>query len=241
MAQFSIEKPKPFYDQIYQKIREMILFMKLTPGERLYEAQLARLFETSRSPVREAVKALIKEGLLITDEKSRIFVFKPTFKDIIEIYQCRMALESFATRLTTENATDAQIEVIGKIIEETEHYLENEEEYREQLIQLNTKFHETIIKFSNNGLLKKQLHEINSLAYYFRVINFKGKNRGRELYEEHKEIYHYIKLRDIQHAEGSMMNHIGNDLSHFQELNNEGLLDRLLETTIGGKEYEKRA
>ena len=219
MTQYSIEKAKPYYDQIYHKIREMILFMKLKPGERVYEARMARLFNTSRSPVREAVKALIKEGLLVSDEKSRIFVYEPTFDDIIQIYQCRMALESLAARLTAEVATTSQIKEIGTIIEETERYLSNEEENREKLILLNTEFHHLITKFSKNDLLKKQLKDINSLSYFFRVLNFKGKNRGRELFEEHKEIYECIKNRESLKASSAMMKHIENDLSHFHEIN----------------------
>nr|WP_263324462.1 GntR family transcriptional regulator [Neobacillus sp. Marseille-Q6967] len=219
MDQFVIEKSMPFYDQIYYKIREMILYMKIKPGERVYEAKLARLFNTSRSPVREAVKALIKEGLLVSDEKSRIFVFEPTFTDIVQIYQCRMALESFAAKLTTEIATNSQLEEIGSIMIKTETLLGDEENNREKLIELNTEFHESIIKFSNNLLLKKQLSDINSLSYYFRILNFNGKNRGKVLYEEHKEIYQYMKNREAKKASAAMMQHIENDLAHFSEIN----------------------
>ncbi len=236
MDQYSIEKPKPYYDQIYNKIREMILFVKLRPGERVYEARLARLFNTSRSPVREAVKALMKEGLLVCDEKSRIFVFEPTIDDIIQIYQCRMALESFAARLTTESATNFQIEEIGNVLEETERHLADEEANREKIIQLNTAFHELIIKHSNNRFLIKQLNELNSLSYYFRIVNFRGKNRGRVLYEEHKEIYQCIKKRESQNAAAGMMLHIEHDLDHFRELNNEDLKNY----SIGGVLNEKR-
>lgn len=218
MDQYIIEKSKPFYDQIYYKIREMILFLKIKPGERVYEARLARMFNTSRSPVREAVKALIREGLLVSDEKSRIFVFKPTFDDIVQIYQCRMALESFAARLTTEMATNPQLREIEYTIEETEYLLIDEEKNRERLIALNTKFHESIIQYSQNNLLRKQLSDINSLSYYFRILNFNGKNRGKELYEEHHEIFQYMKNRDSKKAAAAMMQHIENDLAHFREL-----------------------
>jgi DNA-binding GntR family transcriptional regulator len=219
MDQYVIEKSMPYYDQIYYKLREMILYMKIKPGERVYESRLASLFNTSRSPVREAVKALIKEGLLVSDDKSRIFVFEPTFNDIVQIYQCRMALESFAARLTSETATNAQLEEIGEIIEKTERFLVDEENNREKLIELNTEFHESIILYSNNQLLKKQLRDINSLSYYFRILNFTGKNRGKELYEEHKEIYQYMKNRKSKSAAASMMQHIENDLAHFIETN----------------------
>ncbi len=218
MNHFTVEKSKPFYDQIYHAIREMIVFNKLKPGERIYEARMARQFDTSRSPVREAVKALIKEGLLVYDEKSRIFVFEPTLDDIVQIYQCRMALESFAARLTAERASAADIEAVGHIIQETERNLLDEESNREKLIHLNTEFHRLIIHHSGNQLLKKQLSEINSLSYYFRTLNFKGKNRGRELYEEHKEIYQYLKQGESQKAADAMMNHIGNDLIHFKAI-----------------------
>ena len=219
MDSYAIEKSMPYYDQIYYKLREMILYMKIKPGERVYESRLASLFNTSRSPVREAVKALIKEGLLVSDEKSRIFVFEPTLDDIVQIYQCRMALESLAAKLTTETATDAQVEAIGEIIEKTERFLVAEERNREKLIELNTQFHESIILYNNNQLLKKQLRDINSLSYYFRVLNFTGKNRGKELYEEHQNIYQYMKNRDSKRAAASMMQHIENDIAHFLETN----------------------
>ncbi|WP_042460042.1 GntR family transcriptional regulator [Neobacillus dielmonensis] len=219
MDPYAIEKSMPYYDQIYYKLREMILYMKIKPGERVYESRLAGLFNTSRSPVREAVKALIKEGLLVSDEKSRIFVFEPTLDDIVQIYQCRMALESLAAKLTTETATNDQLEEIGEIIEKTERFLVDEEHNRERLIELNTEFHESIILYNNNQLLKKQLRDINSLSYYFRVLNFTGKNRGKELYEEHKHIYQYMKNRESKRAAAAMMMHIENDITHFLETN----------------------
>ncbi|GAB2567014.1 GntR family transcriptional regulator [Gracilibacillus alcaliphilus] len=221
MTKFSIEKSKPYYDQVYYKIREMIIFMELKPGERVYEAKLARFFHTSRSPVREAVKALCKEGLLVIDDKSRIFVYNPTFDDIIQIYQCRTALESLAAKLTAHIATDSQISKIGEVIRQTEQLLTDEEENREQLIRLNTAFHQLIIKYSNNNLLNKQLESINSLSFFFRVLNFKGDHRGRELFMEHQQIYQYIKQRNGELAARAMMKHIENDLVHFCEMNSE--------------------
>ncbi|WP_066189627.1 MULTISPECIES: GntR family transcriptional regulator [Gracilibacillus] len=221
MSQFSIEKSKPYYDQVYYKIREMIIFMELKPGERVYEAQLARFFHTSRSPVREAVKTLRKEGLLIIDDKSRIFVYAPTFDDIIQIYQCRTVLESLAAKLTAHVATDSQIKKIGKVIEQTELLLPDEVENREQLIRLNTEFHQLIIQYSKNHLLYKQLESIHSLSFFFRVLNFKGTHRGKELFVEHEQIYQYIKQRNSEMAAQAMTKHIENDLIHFCEINGE--------------------
>jgi DNA-binding GntR family transcriptional regulator len=71
--------------------------------------------------------------------------------------------------------------------------------------------------------LEKQLNGMNSLSYYFRVLNFKGNNRGRELYEEHQEMYQYITKRESQKAVAAMMQHIENNLEHFRALNSEEL------------------
>jgi DNA-binding GntR family transcriptional regulator len=69
MDSFSIEKPVRYYDQVYNSIRESIVQGVLKPGDSLFEARIARELNISRSPVREAVRALEKEGLLVIDEK----------------------------------------------------------------------------------------------------------------------------------------------------------------------------
>ncbi|MBS4210968.1 MULTISPECIES: GntR family transcriptional regulator [Neobacillus] len=219
MDSFSIEKPVRYYDQVYNTLREMIVQGDLKPGDSIYEARIARDLNISRSPVREAVRALEKEGLLAIDEKSRITVYKPTLKDIVDIYECRMVLESLAARLTTRLATAQELQNIEKTVIDSKQYLDVEgERNRQALIAENGRFHELIIKYSQNRRLKKQLRDLHSLSHYFRTLNFQGENREWIVYNEHQDILAQMKRRDEDKAAFMMNKHLETDLEHLKEI-----------------------
>ncbi|MEH7526048.1 GntR family transcriptional regulator, partial [Bacillus sp. JJ1503] len=202
MNTFEIEKPVRYYDQVYNSIREMIVQGVLKPGDKIFEAKIARELNISRSPVREAVRALEKEGLLVIDGKSRITVYKPTMKDIEDIYECRMALESLAARLTTRLASGQEIKRIENTVLNAKRYLDDaaKEQNRLALIGENTQFHDLITKYSQNVRLKKQLRDLYSLSHYYRVLNFQGENRELVVFNEHLEILNFMKRRDEEKA-----------------------------------------
>lgn len=216
---YMIEKPLPFYDQIYNSLRQMIVQGVYKPGERIFEAKLAREFNVSRSPVREAVRALDKEGLLVIDDKSRITVYKPTMKDVEDIYQCRMVLESLAARLATRNASARELKEIESTLVKTKKHLEDEQERnKEAIVALNAKFHDLIVQYSKNRRLQKQLNDLRSLTYYFRVLNFQGENRAQVIFREHQVVFECIKQRDEEKAGAEMADHITNDLAHLKSI-----------------------
>jgi DNA-binding GntR family transcriptional regulator len=212
-----IEKSVPFYAQIYHSLREMIFQGVFRPGERIYEAGLAREFQVSRSPVREAVRALEKEGLLVVDGKSRITVYQPTMKDVEEIYQCRMVLESLAARLTAQLASQEELKEIEHNLEQTRKQIEAKGKDA-AVITLNARFHELIIQFSQNRRLQKQLLDLRSLTHFYRVINFQGEGREWQIVREHQEVFQWIKERDAKRAARAMEEHIQQDLIHLQQI-----------------------
>ncbi|WP_019241989.1 MULTISPECIES: GntR family transcriptional regulator [Bacillus] len=219
MDTFSIEKPMRYYDQVYHSIREMIVKGVLKPGDGIYEARIARELNISRSPVREAVRALEKEGLLEINEKSRITVYKPTIKDIEDIYQCRIVLESLAASLTTRLATKSEIEEIESTLVKSRAYLENyNEEKKDKVIEENARFHDLIMKYSQNRRLNKQLSDLKSLSHYYRVLNFQGENREWNVFYEHQEIFNHIVNKEQEKAYKAMQNHMKNDLIHLREI-----------------------
>jgi DNA-binding GntR family transcriptional regulator len=219
MDTFSIDKPVRYYDQVYNSIREMIVQGELKPGDSIFEARIARELNISRSPVREAVRALEKEGLLVIDGKSRITVYKPTMKDIEDIYECRIALESLAARLTTRLASGQEIKEIENTVLNTKEHLDaGGEQNRLALIEENGRFHDLITKYSQNRRLKKQLRDLKSLSHYYRVLNFQGENREWIVFNEHQEILTQIKQRDEEKASLMMRKHLETDLIHLKEI-----------------------
>ncbi|MEB3103615.1 GntR family transcriptional regulator [Ferviditalea candida] len=216
MDQFSVEKSVPYYDQIYYSIKQMIMQGVFKPGERIYEAKMARDFKVSRSPVREAVRALEKEGLLFIDDKSRVTVYKPTLGDMEDIYQCRIILESLAAKLAARLASNRELKEIETTLVQTRKYIEEKNPQRsETIIALNSRFHDLIIQFSQNKRLQKQLYDLRSLSYYYRVLNFQGKNRDWTIFNEHKGIFEAIKERDEEKAGARMSDHVTHDMHNL--------------------------
>lgn len=212
----TLQKPLPFYQQIQQTIKERIWLGVFKPGDRLYEAQLAKQFAVSRSPVREAIRGLINEGLLVMDEKSQITVYEPSADDVRDIYECRLSLESTAVALTAKRATDQQISELEKTLMETEDAIKRGDE--EEIVKCNTKFHEQIIQISGNLRLKKLVDELHSLTYYYRLINIKGEDRKDIILAGHKEIFEAIKERNPEKASQSLKTHTTQDLENLLQL-----------------------
>ncbi|MEH7417253.1 GntR family transcriptional regulator [Neobacillus drentensis] len=217
MSDFTIERPVPFYEKLYHSIKKMIFEGKLKPGERIIETQLAKDFNVSKSPIREAIRILEKEGLVIVDEKSRVMVYQPTLKDVEEIYFCRMALESFAVGLVTRMAANAELDEIEKTLMQTEQAIQDSQA-NDTIITLNDLFHSLIIQYTQNRRLQKQLNDLRSLMYFFRVLNFQGENRAEIILNQHREIFDCMKERNAEQASQAMIKHLKLDLEHLTEV-----------------------
>lgn len=205
-----LQKPLPYYQQVQQSIKDSILNGIYKPGDRLYEAQIAKQYGISRSPVREAIRALINEGLLVMDEKSQIFVYKPSFQDVRDIYECRIALESTAVALTAERASKEQLQILEDILIETEDAIKREE--NEAIIACNARFHELIIQFSGNERLMKLVWDLNGLIYFYRVLNLKGSDRATTILKGHMKIFQAIKENNPEKAMTRLKEHTHEDL-----------------------------
>jgi DNA-binding GntR family transcriptional regulator len=218
MESYFVEKPVPFYNQLYHTIKRMILNGVYKPGERIVESKLAKEMNISRTPIREAIRALEKEGLVVIDEKSRIIVYNPTVADVQDVYQCRMALESFAAKLTIQRATDSEIKQIEDTLLLTKNKIEQKGYLKDDVIELNFQFHNLINQFSGNRLLQTQLNNLKSLLHLYRILNFQGENRDWVIYNEHHKIFDFIKLRDEEKAAEAMVGHLIHDYTHLIEV-----------------------
>lgn len=205
----SIVKTEPLHAQLYQLIKKRLIEGFYSPGERLVEVRLAEEFEVSRAPVREAMRMLVQDELLIQNG-NRLYVFEPTLQDMVDIYQCRKRLESLAARLAALNINDVQLESLCNIIEETNEAWNRED--MTQVVQLNTCFHETVLNASGNGQLISLTNMIRDKVTYLRNCSFKGNVRGVSFLREHERIVAALRGRNGEKAEIEMNGHIENDL-----------------------------
>lgn len=185
-------------DQVYNIIKANILNGNLKPGERLQEKKIAEELNVSRSPVREAIKELIGEGLLESIPNKSITVKKLSKKDIIDIFEFRSIIEKYAIENAIKNITEETIKILDEILNELkESYNSNDVD---KYIRADIKLHDTLIYLSENMVVYKAFINIFSIIQPFRIISLHSKKRFEESYLEHKGIIEGLKEKDSEKA-----------------------------------------
>ena len=207
--------------QIYQILKKRLLEGYYTLGERLVEVKLAEEFGVSRGPVREALKMLIQDELLV-QKGNVIHVFNPSLSDMIEIYQVRQQMESLAAKLAAQNIESSKLEMLENIVEETKTaWLKQDKNH---VVELSIQFHEIILESSGNRQLISLTNMIRDKVTYFRNSGVKGGMRDESLIEEHTRILSALKQRNGDKAGKEMQEHIEHDLLALVSLYKKNLL-----------------
>lgn len=205
----TVVKAEPLHSQIYQLIKKRLIDGYYQPGERLVEVRLAKEFGVSRAPVRESLRMLIQDELLEQKENA-LFVFAPTLKDMIDIYQCRQRMEALACKLAAVNIQTSQVESLERILEETNTVWIKQDLVR--IVELNIQFHGIILEASGNRQLISLTNMIRDKVTYLRNCSFKGSVRDGSFIGEHERIVAALKERNGDKAEKEMHAHIEQDL-----------------------------
>ncbi|WP_249704754.1 GntR family transcriptional regulator [Bacillus zhangzhouensis] len=224
MNSFEIEKSTPYHMQFYEQLKQMIFDGQFQPGERINETQLAKQFGVSRSPVREAMRLLEKDELLIAHHKSGYSVYTLTERDVEELYQIRMALETLAVQLACKEATQKEIDGIEQVLTQADEAIKQQRPSKD-IVQLHETFHQKIILSSHNDRLCKQLNHVNALIHFCRIFHFSGGTRAETIQREHAAIFDEIKERRSTEAVQTMTDHLLHDVAHLKQV--------LSETTKG--------
>lgn len=212
----------------YNHIKEAIVLGKYKPGMRLTEESLAKELNLSRTPVREAIRQLAAEGLII-QLKRGISVRNFTQEDIRQIYNLRALLEGYATSEAAVNRTDNDINQMEETNITYEKAIERNHEDNissiNEIVQSNHQFHETILAASNNDHLKFHLSKVVVVPLIFRSFYWYNKRQLQRSLDFHKTILLAIKNREFERAKIAMHEHIfeGRDhvLKHLNEIKNE--------------------
>ena len=207
---FSVDMDEylPLRDVVFNTLRKAILKGELKPGERLMEIALAERLGVSRTPVREAMRKLELEGLVVMIPRRGAQVANITEKDLNDVLEVRIALENLSienacARMTEEQL--AELKKAGRYFEET-----IKEGNLVKLAEADVAFHEVIYKASDNRRLKQVLNNLREQIYRYRVEYLKEEETRNVLVKEHEEIYEAIKNRDVKKAQEISFRHIEN-------------------------------
>ncbi|BBU38931.1 GntR family transcriptional regulator [Aeribacillus composti] len=200
--------PKHAYIKSYEYIRDKILNGELPRGTKLTEERIAEELGVSRTPVREAIRKLEQEGLILQKK-----VVNPTDSDLRNIFQVRILLEGYAARYSATYMSEESLEELWKCI------VTARTGTTEEIMEANEKFHNIIVQTSNNPFMIDIIDRMQSIIYLFRktVVYYKRPF----LIDEHEQIYKAIYHHDGDEAERLMKEHLQKDLDfclhYFQQ------------------------
>ncbi len=192
-------------DRVKEYIVDAVLNGDLKPGERIVESSLARQLGVSQAPVREAIRDLVLLGFLETQPYKGTSVRSFTPEELWETYAVRAALESLAARLAATHLTNEDVRALQDILDAM--MLAARRQDRDELVELDNRFHEKILQISRN----KTLYQIWKTLQFgtWTIVTYRKSSYDPEyLAARHEELLKALESRDPEKAMHVMQHHI---------------------------------
>ena len=197
----------PLQARVYQQILDGIVSLRFTPSARLIENSLAGELGVSRLPVREALRQLEREQLVVLHPNRGASVAPLTARDADEIYTLRITLDALAARLAAENTGGEQIRAMEATLDTAAMLAATD---RDRFYELNSRFHAQIVAASGNEKLVVMLRVIGHHVARLRTVQARASRPDtREATDRgHRAICQAIARRQVRHAERLMERHV---------------------------------
>ncbi len=211
------ERPVSLKDYIYDVLKEAITSMNIYAEEaelKLDERQFSEQMCISRTPIRGAILRLEQEGLVTVVPRRGVYITRKTKKEILEMITVWAALESMASRLATENASDKRIASLRKLFTTFENgqVQAHIDEYSDR----NIKFHQAILEMSGCALIKQITEGLFVHMKGIRAQTIGEKDRAKRSIIDHLHIIEALEQRDTDLAERLVREHTLNLAAHVE-------------------------
>ena len=205
---FNSNEYLPLRDVVFNTLRQAIITGEFAPGERLMEIALAERLGVSRTPVREAIRKLELEGLVVMIPRKGAEVAQITEKDLRDSLEVRCNLEELAVKLACERITGEGEEKLKLALENFKQAVEKQD--FQNIVDSDIAFHDVIFEATQNHRLMQIASNLREQVYRYRVQYIKDDKLHPVLEEEHRMIVDYILKKDVQNAVNTMKKHIIN-------------------------------
>ncbi|HNU80474.1 MAG TPA: GntR family transcriptional regulator [Bacillota bacterium] len=206
--ELKLDNYKPLREVVFNSIRGAIISGVLKPGERLMEVQLAEKMGVSRTPIREAIRKLELEGLVVMIARKGAYVADLSIKNITDVLEVRAALEGLASGLAALRMTEEEIKDLELTARHFEQAMNSNDV--EGIIQTDIEFHEKIFKATRNEKLLQLTNSLMEQVQRFRVMYLNKAIKSTNLIKEHYKIVEAISRRNREMAENISKIHIQN-------------------------------
>jgi DNA-binding GntR family transcriptional regulator len=211
-----INRSDPLYDQVYEALWSRIVSGEIKPGTRLSDLQWSTKLNVSRTPVREAMRKLQQDGVLLPLSRGGYEVLRINAHDLQRLYRCRAVLESLAVREAAENISKSQLGKLALLFNQTEKALIDKK--FDRAFKLNTQFHQSIVQFCGNPYLQSLLSNLSRMILFARSslmmaahepqieLSYAEHLQGTQ--KDHREILELLQAGDAEGAARRMEEHL---------------------------------
>lgn len=196
------------FDEVYLRLRSAIISGHFAAGERFVERALTERLQVSRTPIREAIKRLEQEGLVVCYPHRGCFVRSPSYEEAREAYEMRRVAEGVAGELAASRATDEELQAIRGLLTATRTRLE--EGAREEVLLRNNEFHYLQARGAKNTFLEHHLKTLWAYVDLLRGRWWMEADRAFSTQGEHEAIADALSNRDSARARQLNEAHVDN-------------------------------
>ena len=204
-----LQRPAPLYRQVYEVLRRRILAGEYGAGEVLQESRAAEELRVSRTPVREALRQLEREGLLVARGTERV-VADPSKEEFVDLYTCRAALEGLGAARAARLAQEEELRGMEEALEEARRAVAAGD--HGGVLSANTRFHDLMVRSARMPPLERLMDTLRGQILIARRHILSDERIEAEICEEHASILEAIRRRDVRAARERMQRHMENDI-----------------------------
>lgn len=198
----------PLRDVVFNTLRQAILKGELEPGERLMEIQLADRLGVSRTPIREAIRKLELEGLVLMIPRKGAEVAKISEKSLRDVLEVRRSMEELAIELACERMTDEEISTLELAQDAFRKAVEAGDPMT--IAETDEHYHDVIYEGTKNNRLVQIINNLREQMYRYRLEYIKDADKRQILMIEHDHILNAVKNRHVAEAKTAIREHIDN-------------------------------
>lgn len=207
-----ISTRKSLSEEAADRLRDFILLEKLAPGDSINERDLAEALAISRTPLREALRLLEVEGLVEYSPSRRPFVADPDLETLSQNLSVLGALEALAGEQACRNATQYEIEEIGRICQAMIDRSEKDDPLT--FFRRDMSFHEAIVRVSGNRPLAATQRQYNARLWRARFISSRSKPNRPQTLREHELVFEALARRDAAGCAKALRTHLNSTVDN---------------------------
>ncbi|MFQ3545904.1 GntR family transcriptional regulator [Halobacillus rhizosphaerae] len=205
-------------EMAYEKLKRAIMLKRLIPGQRVTEEWVSKELKMSRTPIRSAFKRLENENLIELVPNKGAVVHNPSNKELEDVFNLRIVLESYAAKLAIPKLTERDLVVLNELMEqELESYQERD---FEEFMRVNGEIHAYPAKIADNKFLLREVETLNQWADCYLILRDEFYSMPLEDVKsipEHKAIISKLRERDADGVEEAIRKHMLSTLSDLSE------------------------